>query len=123
MTDTSRQVFGLRINLADSFPGPCRTQWTNVRSSPLPPRVSPGFRPDSLVNRSLDRLAHQLTGTGDRALEADAEDAVRDRAPVADLKAVGPWTAQIAEHMRGTRRLEGARTIIFPDLREPAPPL
>lgn len=58
----SRQVFGLRIDLTGSFPGPCRTQWTSARSSPLPLRVSPGLRPGSLSSRSyLDRLGNNRT--------------------------------------------------------------
>ena len=38
----SRQVFGLRITLAGSFPD-LSIQWTTARSSPLPLRVSPGL--------------------------------------------------------------------------------
>ena len=62
LTGLSRQVFGLRIHLAGSFPGLCRTQWTSARSSPLPLRVSPGLRPGSLGSRShLDRLNSNRT--------------------------------------------------------------
>ncbi len=43
------RIFGLGLNLTDLLPKPsfASAQWTAIRSSPIPLRVSPGIAPGS----------------------------------------------------------------------------